>query len=185
MDKISIIVAVGLFSVLATMAQTTETITPEGKHGFFINANRFATGLSLNYTLRLWQNNEKNFRTGVQLGFGDRGFDADGGFTIPSGIFGEYGKKHRIGFDANLAYVYNTVLTPGFVPGKPDLVDVQVVYDGGAFSGSLYYNFVFGKTVRYNAGLGYSFNSFFGSNYGIVNNQPDEFTPFIFFGVRF
>lgn len=185
MGRIGILIVMALFSYLQTKGQEAVPTKPEGKHGLYVNANRFASGFSLNYTLRLWQNKAQTFRTGVQLGFGDRGFDTDGGFTLPVGIFGEYGKKHRIGFDANLAYVYTTTKTPGFVPGQTDLVDVRVVYDNGAFSGSLYYNFVFGKAVRYNAGLGYSFNAFFGSNYGIENNQPDEFMPFIFFGVRF
>jgi hypothetical protein len=169
--------------------QGEKAMQTEGKHGLTINGMRYSTGLSLSYSYRFWMDEKQTLRTGLQAGFGYGGnFDRYGGWAFPLGIYAEYGKKHRFGFDANVVYQYSTTEILGQIP-NPDNMDFQnlrVVFDNGVFTSSLYYSFNFGQNLRYNAGLGYNIQHYFGSNYGLTfDDYPLEHAPFIFFGIRF
>lgn len=186
MDKIKhiLLASILLFSLLAA-AQQADSLSTRNKSGLSLGGMRFSTVASLTYNYRLWQNKQASLRTGLQAGFGYGGeLDRYKGFALPLGIYMEYGKKHRIGFDGNIIYLANISTVPGTIPGVGD-ADLRVLFDQGAITTSLYYSYNFGANLRYNAGLGYNYQTYFGSNYGIENQEPSYFAPFIFFGVRF
>jgi hypothetical protein len=168
--------------------QADKPMKTEGKHGININGMRYSTGISVSYSYRFWMNEKQTFNTGLQAGFGYGGeLDRFGGWAFPLGLFAEYGKKHRIGIDANVVYQYSTTLILGFVPNPDNTVqNLRVVFDNGVITSSLYYSFNFGKAMRYQTGLGYNIQHYFGSNYGLtLDDYPLEHAPFIFFGIRF
>ena len=172
-------VAVLLFLSLICHAQENVGKSQESRNTLSINGYRYATYASVGYSYALWQNTSNNFRLGLQTAIGFGGTNAE--LSIPLGLFFEYGKKHRIGADANIIYQYWTHQQPN-PSGSSDL---KVVYTNGAFTSSLYYSYNFGQNLRYFAGAGATYMGYFGSNYGVEYQVPDDNPPFIFFGVRF
>jgi hypothetical protein len=160
-------------------AQENVGISQAGRNTLTLNGLRYATYASVGYSYALWQNTGNNFRLGLQTAIGFGGNNAE--LSIPLGLFFEYGKRHRIGADANIIFQYWTHPYPN-PAGNSDL---KVVYTNGAFTSSLYYSYNFGEKMRYFVGAGANYKGYFGSNYGVEYQVPDEFAPFIFFGVRF
>jgi hypothetical protein len=187
MDRMSRIFTLSalIFLGITCQAQESQVKNAEGKNTLSFNGMRFSSALSIGYGYRLWQNNANTFRTGLQtgIGFGPKAWEPFSQLILPFGIYAEYGQKHRIGIDANIIYQIKTRIERGISPNG--WTDYRVIYDNGAFTSSLYYSYNFGLNMRYAAGIGGNFISYFGSNYGYTVNYPDQIAPFIFFNVRF
>lgn len=166
-------------------AQEAPTTTMESKSNVSLNGMRYSSAVSIGFSYRLWQNKVNTFRTGLQtaIGYGPKEWENFSELVLPFGLYAEYGKKHRIGFDANIIYQYRTREVRGI--SANGWTNYRAVYDNGAFTTSLYYSYNFGENMRYNIGLGGSYIGYFGSNYGVETTLKDVIAPFIFFGVRF
>ncbi len=181
--KLTFIISFIFFALNGNAQETIPSL--EGKNALTVNGMRFAAMISVGYSYSIWQSKNQTFRTGLNtgIGYGVKELDNYSELVLPFGVYAEYGKKHRIGFDANIVYQYKTHQISGISP--TGYTNYNVVFTNGAFTTSLYYSYNFGENLRYSTGLGGNLISFFGNNYGIEIQTPDAYAPFIFFGVRF
>lgn len=183
MGKLSLVYTLVLSLLMPLLYAQDGTKPGISRQSLSLSGLRFASAASVTYGCSIYQTNTFNLGAQGGIGYGPKDWEAFSQLVLPIGIFAEYGKKHRIGIDANVMYQYKTQTILGFSGSR--VIEYDAVYTNGVFSTSIFYNYNFGDDQNYILGLGANYLSYFGSNYGEKYEINDAIAPFIYLGYRF